>query len=126
MEELEVLGRRSARPSNGPGAMESMRFAILSPPSNLGLRGAKRGLGSAYKCCGEGSRLSRCCGLAVWNVALLLDGKGGKAQSKFEEILGDGGPIFGRGTGAVALRFILYGDLGGVGESIGDRLLGSL
>jgi hypothetical protein len=125
-DELEVLGLQSARPSKGPGAMLSILFVMLSPPSNLGLSGAKRGLGGAYNCCGAGSNLSRCCGRALWGVALLLDGNGGNAQSKLD-IVGEGGAIRGRGnTGVVALLFILKGDFGGVGDIIGDRLLGSL
>lgn len=43
---LAVLGRRL---SKGPGAMLSMRFETFSPPFVWGLRGAKRGLGSAYR-----------------------------------------------------------------------------
>jgi hypothetical protein len=62
---LEVLGRRSARPSNGPGAILSIRFAMLSPPSIRGLSGANKGLGSTYRCCGVGSILSRGCGVAL-------------------------------------------------------------
>jgi len=62
---LGLLGVRSDLPSKGPGAMLSMRFETLSPPSIRGLRGAKSGLGSAYRCCGLGSGLSRVCGLAL-------------------------------------------------------------
>jgi hypothetical protein len=62
---LEVLGLRSARPSKGPGEMLSIRFATFSPPSIRGLSGAKRGLGSAYRCWGGNSGLSRGCGLAL-------------------------------------------------------------
>jgi hypothetical protein len=42
---LDVLGLRSAVPSNGPGAMLFMRLVTFSPPSNRGLSGANRGLG---------------------------------------------------------------------------------
>jgi len=42
---FDVLGLRSAVPSNGPGAMLFMRLVMFSPPSKRGLRGANRGLG---------------------------------------------------------------------------------
>jgi hypothetical protein len=47
LEVLEVLGLLSALPSNGPGAILSIRFVTLSPPSIRGLSGAKSGLGAA-------------------------------------------------------------------------------
>ena len=40
---LVILGLRS----NGPGAIFSKRFEMFSPPFNLGLRGANKGLGWA-------------------------------------------------------------------------------
>lgn len=101
-----------------------MRFATLFPPSRRGLRGANKGLGSAYSCFGERSNFSRCCGFALCGVvALRFWGNGGKAQSRLDVRSGDGGPSFRRGTGVVALRFMMKGDLGGVGDRKGDRLL---
>jgi hypothetical protein len=118
---LEVLG---LRPSKGPGAIVSMRFATFSPPLVRGLSGAYRGSASAYRGLGAASTLSRGLGFALVGVAFPDAGKGGKAQSIFDGRSGEGG-LKGRGMGLVALLFILKGDRPLRGDS-GERLFGSL
>lgn len=119
----DVLGLPSTLPSNGPGAIVSIRFDTFSPPFVRGLSGANRGLGSAYLRF-IGSSRSRFGGFTLWGVALLL-GKGGKAQSIFEGRSGEGGAL-GRIIGVVTLRPILKGDFGGAGADNGVGLLESL
>ena len=83
--------------------MLSIRLITLSPPFSRGLKGANKGLGSAYR---WGPSLSEDLKAALVGVATRLVGKVGKAESMLRGKSGDGGPM-GRGTGLVALLFIL-------------------
>lgn len=120
---LDALGLRSDVPSNGPGAIKSIRFETFSPPFVRGLSGANNGLGAAYLCWFVGSSRSRGRGLTGRGLAL-FEGKGGNAQSRLDVKSGDGGAME-RGSGVVTLRFILKGDLGGIVAKRGERPLGS-
>lgn len=95
-----MLGRRL---SKGPGAMLFKRFVTVSPPFVRGLRGAKRGLGSAYRWLYVASSLSRSCGSGLRGAAARFVGNRGNAESMLENKSGEGGETEG-GTGLVVLR----------------------
>ncbi len=123
VDERDALGLLSALPSKGPGAIESIRFLMASPPLIEGLNGANKGLGSAYRGGYDNSNKSRGCGFALRGVALLV-GNGGKAQSIFEGRSGERGAS-DRETAVVALRFIVDGDFGRTDAGDGERDLDS-